>query len=290
LAHVHNTNRQSTLPEIGKKIADTAHRAGVAARFDEAAVQQPLAVALALIPSDDARLQALELSSRTTAKPPDAQTLYRLQTVPGLGHILRLVLLYAIHDIRRFPRGQAFASSAPLGKCRQEAAGQRSGPAGQKLGKAPLTWACADAAVLLLRNNKPGPKLLGRWEKRPDKGKALRRLAHTRGRAVYDMRKRTVAFAMARFLPPSGSRARAPAASLDVTGMSRTCACRGSDVPASVTAQVCLGPVALSPAPLIGPALWLWPSRCGSSQGPWAAPPPSPALTGEAHPLNQAVE
>ena len=34
----------------------------------------------------------------------DAQTLYRLQSVPGIGKILSLVLLYEIHDITRFPR------------------------------------------------------------------------------------------------------------------------------------------------------------------------------------------
>ena len=72
------------------------------------------------------------------------------------------------------------------------------------------------------------------------KGKALRLLAHTLGRAVYSMHKRQVACAMDLFLQPSGSRAREPEASLDVTGMSLTCACRGSDMPASVHAQGCL--------------------------------------------------
>jgi hypothetical protein len=38
LAHVHNTNSQYNLPEIGKNIASTAHRDGVAERFPAPAV------------------------------------------------------------------------------------------------------------------------------------------------------------------------------------------------------------------------------------------------------------
>jgi hypothetical protein len=49
LAHVPNTNSQDTLPEIGKKIAYKTNRDGVAERFAEPAVQQSVAVALALI-------------------------------------------------------------------------------------------------------------------------------------------------------------------------------------------------------------------------------------------------
>src|SRR5882724_1275851 len=52
-AHVHKTNRQSTLPAIGTKIADKAHREGMAARCADPAVHKSLAGALALITSDD---------------------------------------------------------------------------------------------------------------------------------------------------------------------------------------------------------------------------------------------
>jgi hypothetical protein len=93
---------------------------------------------------------------------------------------------------------------------------------------------------------------------------------------------------MALLLQPSGSSARAPEGYLDGIGRSLPCAGRGSDVPASVNATGCRGPVALSPAPLLGPALWLWQSRCWASHVPGAAPPPSPALPGAARPRHQA--
>ena len=49
LAHIQNTNSQYNLPEIGKKLASKAHRAGVAERFPDPAVPKSMAVALALL-------------------------------------------------------------------------------------------------------------------------------------------------------------------------------------------------------------------------------------------------
>src|SRR5918999_838200 len=106
LSHVQNTNSQYNLPEIGKKIAYKANREGVVERFDDAAVQKTIEVDLALITYYDELLKDLELSILKTAKHHDANTLYLLHTVPGIGKILSLVLLYEIHDINRFPRVQ----------------------------------------------------------------------------------------------------------------------------------------------------------------------------------------
>jgi len=125
LAHVQNTNSQYNVPDIGKKIAYKANREGVAERCNDPAVQKTIEVDLALITYYDELLRDLELSIVQTAKQHEAHTLYLLQTVPGIGKILSLVLLYAIHDIGRFPRVQDFASYARLVKCSKESAGKR---------------------------------------------------------------------------------------------------------------------------------------------------------------------
>jgi transposase len=131
---------------------------------------------------------------------PAESTLYLLQTGPGIGKILSLVLLYEIHHIDRFPRVQEFASYCRLIKCAKESNGKRSGTSGSKMGNAHLKWAFSEAAVLFLRDNPEGQKLLSRLEKKHDKGKALTILAHQLARAVYYMLKRKVAFDMKRFL------------------------------------------------------------------------------------------
>jgi transposase len=120
--------------------------------------------------------------------------------MPGIGKILSLVLLYEIHDIRRFPSVQNFASYARLVKCSKESGGKRLRTAGSKIGNAHLKWAFSEAATLFLRNNPEGQKLLSRLEKKHDKGKALRILAHKLGQAVYYMLKRQTAFDMGLFL------------------------------------------------------------------------------------------
>src|SRR5688500_10808070 len=103
LAHVQNTNSQYNLPEIGKKIAYKANREGIAERFSDPSVQKTIEVDLDLITYYDQMLSDLELFIIKMAKQHDANPLYVLQTVPGIGKILSLVLLYEIHQIDRFP-------------------------------------------------------------------------------------------------------------------------------------------------------------------------------------------
>jgi len=200
LTHVQQTNSQYNLPEIGKKIAYKANREGVAERFPDPAVQKSIEVDLALLGYYDGLLTELELCIVNTAKERHAQVFYRLRSIPGVGKILALVLLYEIHDIHRFPRVQEFVSYCRLVKCAKESAGKRYGTSGTKIGNAYLKWAFSEAAVLFVRNNPAGQKYLARIEKQHGKGKALTILAHKLGRAVYYMLKRDTAFDLDKFL------------------------------------------------------------------------------------------
>jgi transposase len=200
LAHIQNTNSQYNLPEIGKKLAYKANRDGVAERFPDPAVQKSMEVDLALLGSYDPLLNDLELHIVKAAKQHDVNTLYLLQTVPGIGKILSLVLLYEIHDIQRFPSVQDFVSYCRLVKCAKESAGKRYGTAGAKMGNAYLKWAFSEAAVLFLRDHPAGQKYLTRLEKKHGRGKALTLLAQKLGRAVYYMLKRQQAFDVHKFL------------------------------------------------------------------------------------------
>jgi transposase len=200
LAHVQNTNSQYNLPEISRKIAYKANRAGVAERFTDPAVQKSVAVDLALIDYLDTTLNDLELSITRFAKQHDAQTFYRLRSVPGIGKILALVILYEVQDISRFPRVQDFVSYARLVKCARESAGKHYGYSGKKIGNAFLKWAFSEAAVLFLRGNEPAQKYINRLARKHGKAKALTILAHRLGRAVYHMLRRGEAFDIERFL------------------------------------------------------------------------------------------
>jgi transposase len=147
LAPIQNTTSPYHLPEMGKKRAYQANRAGVAERFPDPAVRKSVAVDLALSGHDDQRLRDGELSVLQTATLHAANTLYLRRTVPGIGELLSLVLRSEIHRRQRFPRVQAVVSDCRLVKCPKASAGKRDGTSGTKIGHASLTWACSEAAV-----------------------------------------------------------------------------------------------------------------------------------------------
>lgn len=203
LAHVQNTNSQYNLPEIGKRITRKIHRVGVAERFADAQVQKSIAVNFGLIEYLDKALNDLELTITRLAKTHDGNTFYLLRSVPGIGKILALVILYEIHDIVRFPTVQDFASYSRLVKCAKESAGKHYGFSGAKIGNAFLKWAFSEAAVLFLRGNPKAQKYLDRLTRKHGKGKALSILAHRLGCAVYHMLRRKEAFDAERFFATS---------------------------------------------------------------------------------------
>jgi hypothetical protein len=166
---------------------------------------------------------ARELVQTATAH--DAHTFSRLRSRPGVGQILALVVLDAIHARHRCPRVQEFVSSGRLVKGAKAAAGTRDGPSGQKLGHADLQGAFSDAAVLCLRHNPAGQHDLARLVKKQGQGKALTVRAHQVARAVYDMGQRDPACDLDKLLHDSWSGAGAPAASRAAEGSSLTSAC-----------------------------------------------------------------
>jgi hypothetical protein len=197
---------------------------------------------------DDELLRDVELTIRTTAKHHDANTLYLLQTVPGIGQILSLVWLYEIHDINRFPTVQDFVSYCRLVTCAKESAGKRLGTSGTKIGNAHRKWAFSEAAVVCLRDHPPAQTYLAQLEKTHDNGTALTVLAHQVARAVYDMRKRHVAFEKAQFFQHEWRGADEPGASLDTQGMNLPDALDPAASRASLNAQARRGRDTLSPA------------------------------------------
>ena len=205
LTHIQNTASQYLLPALGK-IAYHGNRVGVAEQFSDPAVRKSVETNLALVDHYDQLLTELELHLTQTAKVHDVNAFYRLRSVPGIGKILGLVLLYEIHDIHRFPRVQDFVSYCRLVKCAKQSDGKHYGYAGTKIGNAHLKWAFSEAAVLCLRRNPPAQRYVARLTHKHGKGKALTILAHKLARAVYYMLRRGQAFEATKFfsLPVHG--------------------------------------------------------------------------------------
>ena len=201
LTHLVNTNSQYNLPPLAKKLCYAANRQelDLPARFADPSVKRNVEVDLALIDAYDAQIDALELYLTRAAKVDDAQAYARLCSIPGVGKVLALALLYEIHDIRRFAAEGQFLSYARLVRCAHESAGKKQGTGGNKIGNAHLKWAFSEATCLLIRSSPRAKAWLARREKKHGKKRALGALAARLGRAVYHLLRKGEAFDEGRF-------------------------------------------------------------------------------------------
>ena len=199
-AHTQNTASQYNLQDPLGRIARPENREGLLERFDEPAVRMSMAANLEMIDAYDRVLVVLEQDIIAHAKEHDPTAYALLKSIPGVGRINALNLLYEIEDINRFPRVQDFASYCRLITCVKESNGKKFGASGKKIGNAHLRWAFSLAAQLFLKSNEPGRQLYNKLTSKHGKGKSLSILAHKLGRTVYFMLKNREAFNMTKFL------------------------------------------------------------------------------------------
>ena len=166
LAHIQHTRAHYHLPAFGRRRAYPANRAGVSEHFPDPSVRKGIDVDLALLERYDDLITDLELTIVREAKRHDGDALHRLRSVPGIGKVLALTILYEIHDITRFDRVQAFASSARRVQGAHQSAGKTDGTGGAKMGNVHLKRAFSDAAVLFLRHAPGGKKVLAEIERK----------------------------------------------------------------------------------------------------------------------------
>jgi transposase len=110
-----------------------------------------------------------------------------LKTVPGIGKVIALTILYETDDMSRFPRVQDFSSYCRLVKGTVASAGIIKGTRGGKLGNAYLKWAFSQAAILGKRSHPKLGKFAQRLLAKHKKPVANAILASKIGRAVYFM-------------------------------------------------------------------------------------------------------
>ncbi len=201
LSHIQQTNQQYNLPKIGKTLKYKSNRVGVEEHFEAGSIRKTVETDLQLIAFYDQVIHDLENFIRQTAKGHDAATLHLLQTIPGIGKILSLVILYEIHDITRFPRPQDFVSYSRLIRPDKTSAGKRCGTGNTKMGNAYLKWAFSEAVYLFLREAKAElQSSIRRLERKYGKDTAKGILAHRLGRTVYYMLKHKQVFDIKKFV------------------------------------------------------------------------------------------
>jgi len=199
-AHVANTTSQYNLPPNRVNLKNVSARQQLRHAFPEQSVQQMINLDMAVLECYHHELSKIEWYLEQQAKQHQPVYLSLLRTIPGIGRILALTILYEIGDIARFETVQQFASYSRLVKCKAESAGKSYGTQGNKIGNAHLKWAFSETAVLYLRGNEKFQLYLQRLQKRMSKAKALSALAYKLGRAAFFMLKNKTVFDEQRFL------------------------------------------------------------------------------------------
>jgi transposase len=147
-----------------------------------------------LVRSYDRRIEIIEQRLGDLARRVHGRDFSLIKTVPGIGRILALTILFEVDRIDRFPTVKDFCSYSRLVKGSVASAGKVKGLCGGKMGNAYLRWAFGQAAVICKRNHPlltPYAEMLvskhGKF-----KGNAI--LANKLGRAVYFMLQKGTAF------------------------------------------------------------------------------------------------
>jgi transposase len=200
MTHIRNTATQHNLALVTGHLQYPGNREGLDQRFDHPSTRLSIQVDCDMIGALSEQIRKVEnyLTKETKLELP--QPYYNLLSVPGVGKVLALVLLYEIGCLDRFANVGRFLSYARLVAGRHESAGKNYGSPGRKQGNAHLKWAFSEVATLMMRECGPVKLHVERLEKKVGKAKALSILAARTGRAVYFMLKRREAFDVKRLL------------------------------------------------------------------------------------------
>jgi transposase len=174
-------NRDVWEERILSQYTDPLHRLAVKCDMD-------------LIRCYDYRIELIDQRLAELARKVHGRDFALIKTVPGIGRVLALTILFEVDRIDRFPTVKDFCSYSRLVKGSVASAGKVKGLCGGKMGNAYLRWAFGQAAVICKRNHPlltPYADLLvskhGKF-----KGNAI--LANKLGRAVYFMLQKGTAF------------------------------------------------------------------------------------------------
>jgi transposase len=198
LGHVQLVNQQYNYDPFEKMLRYAGNR-DVLDRFEEDSARLSVEADLQMVGHYDQLLKQLESKLLQQAKLHDPQACRLLRTIPGIGKILSLVLLYEIHTIDRFPSVGDFLSYARLVTPKQTSDGKVTGHGGAKIGNVHLKWAFSEAVLWMLRYSEDAKAFLKRKEKKHGKARALTMLARKIARAVYQMLKRKEPFDVVKF-------------------------------------------------------------------------------------------
>lgn len=198
-SHIQLIFRQQCINIEPKEVKDKNRRSLINLLEDEQ-LQSSVEMNLNLIDFFDPQLNKIEREIRAKAKNHDRTALNILLTMPGIGEMMSLVILYEIGEINRFKSAQDFSSYSRIVKCQRESGGKNYGTKNQKIGNSNLKWAIGDIIIHAPRTSAVIKKFYDKLINKHGKRKAKSIITHKFGVAIYYMLKNKQAFDEDRFV------------------------------------------------------------------------------------------
>jgi len=199
-AHIQSTFRQNCIIISPSEVKNKKTRRGLITKVNDKQIQHNIEMDLEVIDNFDALLNPIEAEIRAKSKLHDRTTLNLLLTVPGIGDMMSLVILYEIGDINRFASAQDFSSYSRLVRCERESGGKKTKGGYQKIGNPYLKWAISE---IIIHAPRTSPVIKDFYERLIDKAgkkRAQRIISHKFGVAIYYMLKNKQGFNEKRFI------------------------------------------------------------------------------------------
>ena len=162
-----------------------------------------LSCEMAVIRTYDHQVKTLEQEIIRQAKTLVGRNYQLLLTVPGIGKVLAMTILFEIDTIDRFPTVKDFISYCRLVKGSVASAGKVKGSTGRKMGNAYLRWAFGEVAVITKRDHPLLRPYAQRLASKNGKFKGNAILANKMARSVYFMLQKGTGFDAERIISTS---------------------------------------------------------------------------------------
>lgn len=183
-----------------KAVKDPKSRRSLVKQFGNEDLQLMIASDLDYIEALDEIIHPLESRIRKQARHHNQSAYQLLLTIPGVGDILALIILYETHDILRFQSVQKYSSYAGVVKCERSSSGKKLSFKNHKIRNPYLKWAFGE---IILKAQVCSPlikKLYERLKSKYGVGRAKSIIAHRFAVAIYFMMKNGQVFDGDRFV------------------------------------------------------------------------------------------
>ncbi len=199
--HIQNTfSQHAMLGLTGADAKRKSTRRGLPDAFEDPDLAMAIESDLDVVDALDDITTRIEKQIRARAKHHDSKAFSILLSVPGVGEMIGLSILYEMHTVDRFPSAQDLSSYARLVKVEHTSSGKWAGEGNPKIGNPHLKWAFTEIVQHAPRQSERLAAYYDKLKSRFKPGKARVVFAHKFAVAIYHMLKNGIAFDEERFL------------------------------------------------------------------------------------------